>query len=185
MGKIEELAARYERHVRAPWQRTVAGAQRVILVVYEKELERAFRARKSEFEQRTLSAGHGWVEHDCTRSFAAWMAQDEYREAYFENPADLGMKLQGEFVESLVQPLAELLRSSDDNTVVAVTGVASLYGFTHASDVIRAVEPDIRGRLALFFPGSKDGNNYRMLDARDGWNYLANGITLHGAGGTP
>ena len=131
MGKIEELAAKYERHIQAPWQRTVAGAQRVMMVVYEKELERAFRARKGEFEQRTIGAGHGWVEHDCTCSFAQWMATDEYREAYFESPDDLGMKLESEFVESIVQPLRELLRSSDENTVVAVTGVASLYGFAH------------------------------------------------------
>ena len=184
MGKIEELAAKYERHIRAPWQRTVAGAQRVLIVVYDKELERAFRARKGEFEQRTAGAGHGWVEHDCTRSFAEWMASDEYRDAYFESPGDLDMKLEDELVDSIVQPLRELLRSSDDTTVVAVTGVASLYGFAHISEVIRAVEPDIRGRLAVFFPGSKDGNNYRLLDARNGWNYLAYGITLHGTGET-
>ena len=184
MGKIEELAAKYGRHVRAPWQRTVAGAQRVIMVVHDKELERSFRARKAEFEQRTVAAGHGWVEHDCTRSFAEWMASDEYREAYFECPDDLEMKLRGAFVEALVQPLRDLLRESDESTVVALTGVASLYGFAHVSDVIRAVEPDIRGRLVVFFPGSKDGNNYRLLDARDGWNYLANGITLHGVGDT-
>jgi len=155
-----------------------------VMVVYEKELERAFRARKGEFEQRTLGAGHGWIEHDCTRSFAQWMATDEYREAYFESPGDLGMKLEGEFVESIVLPLRALLCSSDENTVVAVTGVASLYGFAHISEVIRAVEPDVRGRLVIFFPGSKDGNNYRLLDARNGWNYLANGITLHGTGET-
>jgi hypothetical protein len=182
MGKIEDLAAKYERHVRAPWQRTVAGAQRVVMVVYEKELERSFRARKGEFEQRTVGAGHGWVEHDCTRSFADWMAQDEYREAYFENPDDLRMKLESEFLDSLVQPLRELLRANDEKTVVAVTGVASLYGFAHISDITRAVEPDIRGRLVVFFPGSRNENNYRLLDARDGWNYLAHGITLHGTG---
>jgi len=45
MGRVEELAAAYERHVSAPWQRTVSGAQRVMLVVYDKELERALRAR--------------------------------------------------------------------------------------------------------------------------------------------
>lgn len=185
MGKVEDLASRYERHIRAPWQRTVAGAQRVMMVVYDKELERTFRARKGEFEQRTIAAGHGWVEHDCTRAFAEWMAQDEYREAYFENPEDLALKLDGEFLENVVAPLRELLRKNDENTVVAVTGVASLYGFVHVSDVIRAVEPDIRGRLVVFFPGSKDENNYRLLDARDGWNYLAQGITLHGSGGFP
>ena len=38
---------------------------------------------------------------------------------------------------------------------------------------------DIQGRLLLFFPGEFDNNNYRLLDARDGWNYLAVPITLH------
>lgn len=180
MGRIEDLAAKYERHIRAPWQRAVAGAQRVVMVVYDKELERTFRARKAEFEQRTLSAGHKWVEHNFTRSFADWMAVDEYCEDYFETPADLAMKLEGEFPEHLLQSLRDRLRSSDEDTVVAATGVACLYGFAHISDLVRRVEPDIRGRLVIFFPGSKDNNNYRFLDARDGWNYLANGITLHG-----
>ena len=74
------------------------------------------------------------------------------------------------------------LKSLD--TVVALTGVASLYGFAHISEIVRAVEPDIQGRLIVFFPGAKEGSNYRLLDARDGWNYLANSITPHNARGT-
>ncbi|MDP2957274.1 MAG: DUF1788 domain-containing protein, partial [Longimicrobiales bacterium] len=133
--------------------------------------------------QRTRGAGRGWVHHDCTRAFAQWMASAEYRDAYFEIPEDLELKRQGEFLEYVASPLRERLRSADENTVVAVTGVASLYGFARVSEVILTVEADIRGRLVVFFPGSRDGNSYRLLDARDGWNYLANSITLHGVGG--
>ena len=79
--------------------------------------------------------------------------------------------------------LRERLRSVTENAVVALIGVASLYGFAHISEIIRAIEPDIQGRLIVFFPGSKEGSNYRLLDARDGWNYLANGITAHSTGG--
>ena len=68
--------------------------------------------------------------------------------------------------------------------MVAVTGAASMYGFLRISELIRDVEQAVPGRLLVFFPGSKDGSNYRLLDARDGWNYLANGITLHGGGTT-
>ena len=32
MSRIEDLAALYERHIGAPWQRTIAGAQRVLLI---------------------------------------------------------------------------------------------------------------------------------------------------------
>jgi len=182
MGKIEELAMVYGRHIGVPWQRTIAGAQRVLLVVYDKELERTFRARKAEFEQRTRTAGHGWIEIDCSRSFAEWMAREEYREAYFEQPDDLVMKLRGEFTNHVVTLLRGVLESADANTVVAVIGIAQLCGFLRVSELIRAVEPYIRGRLVVFFPGTKDGDNYRLLDAQDGWNYLANSITSHGTG---
>jgi hypothetical protein len=79
-------------------------------------------------------------------------------------------------------PLREKLRSAGQNAVVALTGVGALYGFMHVSEVVRAVEPDIEGRLLVFFPGSKDEHNYRLLDARDGWNYLAHSIAHQGSG---
>ena len=183
MGKIEDLAANYERHLSVPWQRSVAGAQRVMLLIYEKELERTLRARLGEFEIKTRNAGHEWAQHDCTTAFSQWLASDEYKEAYFESPEDLSMKIEGEFKDHIVAPLRERLRSTNDNTVVALTGVASLYGFAHISEIVRSVEPDIQGRLIVFFPGAKEGSNYRLLDARDGWNYLANCITAHGSGG--
>lgn len=182
MGKIEDLAARFEEHIRVPWQRTMAGSQRVVMVVYEKELERALRSRKAEFEQRTRAAGHDWVEYDCTGRFAEWMAHEEYRNAYFEAPEDLALKVESEFLEFVAVPLRQLLRDGDESGVVAVTGLASLFGFIRASDLIHAVEQDILGRLVVFFPGTKDGDRYRLLDARDGWNYLASCVTLHGTG---
>lgn len=185
MGRIEELGVVYQRHVSVPWQRTVSGSQRVMLVVYEKELERTLRARIGEFEQATRRSGFGWKLVDCTRWFSQWMASDEYRNAYFENPSLLGMKLQGEFRNEVARRLTAELEAAEDNTVVALLGVASLYGFLRVSELIREVELSIRGRLLVFFPGTKNENNYRLLDARDGWNYLANGITLHGGGLTP
>jgi len=36
---------------------------------------------------------------------------------------------------------------------------------------LKEVIHDIRGRLLLFFPGEFENNNYRLLDAQDGWNY--------------
>ena len=114
MGRIEDLATEYERHICTPWQRTLAGAQRVVLVVYEKESERALRARLGEFEQRTRAAGHGWVRFDCTGIFAEWMASAEYRDAYFEEPGDLELRLEGEFLDRIVGPLGELLGYADD-----------------------------------------------------------------------
>lgn len=185
MGKIEDLAAAYEANVGAPWQRTVSGEERVLMVVYEKESERLLRARLGEFEQATRRSGHEWKLVDCTRWFAEWMAGLDYCDTYFENPDLLGLKLDGEFRDHVAAKLAAELRSAGDNTVVALLGISSLYGFIRASELINAVESSIRGRLLVFFPGTKNENVYRLLDARDGWKYLAQGITLHGGGRVP
>lgn len=181
MNQITRLAAVYQRHVSAPWQRTMAGAQRVMIIVYSKERERALRGRIGEFEVATQEAGHRWVDVDATRWFAEWMAEDPYRDDYFEAPELLDMKLEGEFKAFAAEQLSTALEAADRNTVVALFGSASLYGFLRVSELIQSVEPSIRGRLAVFFPGTKNDNNYRLLDARDGWSYLAQPITLHDA----
>lgn len=185
MGRIEELADRYGEHIATPWQKTVAGAQRVIMVVYDKELERTLRARIAEFKTRTLLANHDWHEVDLAPAFAEWMAQDDYRDAYFESPEDLQLKLEAEFAERVAERVRATLLDADvgEKSVVAVLGVGSLFGFTRVSKVLKLLEADIRGRLVVFFPGQYDQNNYRLLDARDGWNYMAVPITLTPPGG--
>lgn len=181
MGRLEELAARYRAHIAAPWQRNLAGDQKTIFVVYPKTDERRLRARIELFEMATTSASHGWRLLDLTDAFAQWMGDTDYREVYFEEPETLAMKLRSDFVQFVAARVRELLTAGDvdDDTVVAVLGVASLYGFTRVSLVLKEIVKEIRGRLVVFFPGEFEDNNYRLLDARDGWNYLAVPITLH------
>lgn len=182
MTKIEQLANRYAEVIQGDWSQTIAGAQRVIMVVYDKELERNLRGQFGEFEQRTRTAGHGWEHFDCTRLFSAWLGQDDDREAFFEEPEDLRLTISTDFEPMVLQALKARLQQADDKTVVAVSGIASLYGFLHISKLIRDVENDVRGRLVVFFPGSRHSNNYRLLDARDGWNYLARSVSLESTG---
>lgn len=185
MARIEDLADRFERHIATPWQRTISGAQRVVMLVYDKEMERTLRARKGAFETAAQNAGHDWHEIDVSDAFASWMASDEYREEYFGSPEDLQLKLQAEFPNYVAERLRTALTAKgvDDNSVVALFGVGALFGFARLSQILKLVEADIKGRLVVFFPGHLDRSNYRLLDARDGWNYLAVPITLHGEGG--
>jgi hypothetical protein len=181
MARLEDLADLYGQHIATPWQRTVAGAQRVIMVAYDKEMERVLRARKGEFETRTKAAGHDWYEIDLTTAFAEWLAADDYREAYFESPDDLQLKLEAEFPEYVAEKIRAALSNVTDTSVVAVFGVGSLFGFARVSQVMKLIEGDVRGRLVVFFPGEHEQNNYRLLDARDGWNYMAVPISIHSA----
>jgi len=186
MGRIEELATRYRGHIGAPWQRNLAGDQKAIFVVYPKTDERKLRARVDLFEMATTSTGHCWRRLDLTDVFARWMSDSDYCDVYFEEPENLAMKLRTDFVKYAAGRLREALTAedADEDGVVAVLGVASLFGFTRVSLVLREVARDIKGRLLVFFPGEYEDSNYRLLDARDGWNYLAVPITLHGGGVT-
>ena len=182
MSRIDALAKRYAHHIAVPWQPGLPAANRVVMLVYEKELERQLRAKLLEFEQATRTAGHGWQLVDLTAAFADWMGAMKYREEYFERPEDIRLKLDSSFLRHVADLIKARLSQASENDVVALLGAGSLFGFLRLSDVIKEVEREIQGRLVVFFPGQKDGNNYRLLDARDGWNYMAVGITRHPTG---
>lgn len=181
MGRIDQLANRYRNHIATPWPRNLAGQEKVIFVVYPKEDERKLRAKLGLFEIATKESGHKWKSLDLTQVFARWMSGLDYEEVYFEEPENLSIPLESELLDFAADELRKVLTSKDVDydTVVGVYGVASLYGFAKVSEVLNEVSRDIRGRLLVFFPGTFENNNYRLLDARDGWNYLAIPITLH------
>ena len=94
------------------------------------------------------------------------MASTEYRESYFESPQDLELKLEDDFLAHVAgHRVGEAYcphRKSDNESVVAVFGIASLFGFVRVSELMKALEPDIRGRIVVFFPGEYEDNNYRF-----------------------
>jgi hypothetical protein len=180
MGQIEYLLDAYSRFVAIPWTANLSGAERVWMLIYPPREERRLRMRISEFETETCKAGHGWKLEDVTDSFPEWLSENENRETYFEDPELLEPAL-----ERFAAALSERVRASlaadevEDSTVVALLGVGSLFGLTRVSFLLEQVESHIRGRLLVFFPGERQGNNYRLLDGRDGWNYRATPITAY------
>ncbi len=182
MSRIDVLRQNYQRVCGLPWDRHVAGPQRVWLAVYDKEDERRLRLRMSLFEQATAQAGHRWHAIDLTDSFALWLGAppySDYAASYFEKPSRLGKAALDAFQKTVAGRLTDVLRSVDhgEETVVALSGVASLFGFLHVSELLPMVQDHIRGRLLVFFPGVYEQDNYRLLEARDGWNYQAVPIT--------
>lgn len=169
MSTIESLIKTYGDYVAIPWDMNLAGAQKVWFVVYEPSQERRLRMRIGEFETRTVMANHRWQHVDLTQEFAQWMATHEYRDAYFEHPEDMEFALL-DFEEHLASRVGKVLDSADEQTVVALSGLASLFGLTRVSTLVEAIAPQVRGRLVAFFPGHYENTTYRLLDARDGWN---------------
>ena len=178
MSVTEALLRAYEEYVELPWNRNLAGPQRVWFAGYDPSQERRLRPRIREFENATIRAGHSWCPVDITNTFAEWMANHEYRDAYFERPEDMGLAL-ADFAESVASKVREVLTAPGNNedTLVAVLGLGSLFGLVRASELISKVSSDIPGRMLVFFPGQHDGYIWRLFDARDGWNYHAVPIT--------
>jgi len=179
MSKIDRLITTYRDHLTVPWQVGLAAIQRVIFAVYDKEDELRLRANIGEFELVTLQSNYRWLLIDITNSFPDWISEQEYREAYFECPEDLAGYQSGEvieYVKDLILKLKEQISvEADANTVVVLLGVGSLFGLARVSTLVEGIKDSVPGRVLVFFPGEyqPDNHAYRLLDARDGWNYLA------------
>jgi len=106
------------------------------------------------------------------------LSSQRYAPKYFDKPELLGTLLP-KYRDFLAERLGAFIAETgaDSNSVVAVSGVGSVFGLCKVKDVVDAFAPHVRGRLLVFFPGSFENNNYRLLDGYDGWNYLAVPIT--------
>lgn len=178
MSRIRRLIQSYSKYISIPWRDDVAAAQRVIFCVYNENEERLLRAKIGEFEIVTRQAGHEWAIFDLTDTFSCWITSQRYAKSYFQKPHLISTLLPN-YLAFITDEFEAFLQENDIgvNTVVAIKGVGALFGFLKVKEVIDKFAPKVSGRLLIFFPGSHENNNYRLLDGYDGWNYLAVPIT--------
>jgi hypothetical protein len=183
MSRVSDLVDAYALELGLPWPTNVSGAERVWMLPYPPELERQVRAQLPEMAQRTREAGHGWEEIDLSDELGRWVAQHEYAEAFYADPSDFTSSIVDMFAEELEARVRGLLDEAGDADVVALIGVASLFPHIRASALIQAVDGAVSGRLLVLFPGrhDPDSHSFRLLDARDGFNYRARVITPENA----
>lgn len=178
MSRLHDLIKAYSKFISLPWQKEIAASQRVIMCVYDEQDELKFRAIKDEFAIATNQSNHNWVEYDLTDIFPKWLMSNPNAQKCFVKPY-LFPSLLHTFRNFIVNDFQNFINnhSVDPNSVVALTGVGTLFGFIKVKEMLEAISPLVKGRLVVFFPGSYENNNYRLLDAYDGWNYLAVPIT--------
>ncbi len=178
MSKIKTLIKNYENYIAVPWKSDAAAGQRVIFCVYNEDDELRLRYNIGEFEISTKKAGHEWLLFDITDTFPKWLSSQKYATSYFQNPKLL-TPLLSRYLDYLSEEFQNFLnnKESDDKTVVGLIGVGSVFGLIKVKDLVDKIAPHVIGRLLIFFPGSFENNNYRLLDGYDGWNYLAVPIT--------
>lgn len=183
MSYVDELVAAYGATVSLPWPQNLSRPERVWMAVYPPEHERRLRLHLPAFETETTSHHHPWGSIDITRSFESWMAGHDYRDEYFEDPELLDTALPA-FLDHLIDDVrAELHRLAAPDGVVALIGAGTLFGLgetVKVSALLNGINDSISGRLLVFFPGEVENDNYRLLDARDGWDYRAMVIKPNG-----
>lgn len=169
---VEDLLAAFRTRLTVPWRPDEAAAGRVWMLWYDKALERRMRGRIGEFRHAAEQSGKGWHEFDLAPEFGTWVARQTWFERAAKRPSTLGTVLP-DFETHLVNRLHERLKLCCQNDILALMGVASLFGIMRASTLIANVADAVPGRLLVTFPGAHQGGIYRLLDARDGWSYLA------------
>ena len=176
--RLSKLLKSFTSHISVPWSRNISAEEKAIFVVYDKADELKLRARVGEFEHACEESGHHCLLLDVTNAFPEWMAEQDYQEAYFKNPKYLASSYQY-FADDLVNKLSEQIHEhQNENSVVALMGCGTLFGFLSVSGIVKALASRVQGRLVVFFPGEFHDNNYKLLDAKDGWGYQATAITV-------
>ena len=179
MDRVDQLVEAYGRQLALPWRSGLSGAERVWMAVYPPDLERQLRARIDDFRHATTAAGHPWIAVDLTSSFPRWMAAHRSRDQYFAEPGLITPAL-GQFARTVEDEVRSGLSSEAATRRLGrgTHGCRDALPMLRISTLLQSVSASIPGRLLVLFPGAFEDGNYRLLDARDGWNYLAIPITI-------
>lgn len=172
MAAFEDLLGHFEAQLRTPWRTDVPPAGRVWILWYDKALERRVRGRIHEFEEATRATGHGWTHLDLAPLFPRWLAQHDFFADLLTMPDEL-RGLLPDFAMAVTAEVRAALGQCGPDHLMALSGCGALFGLMRISALIGSVETEIPGRLLLLFPGDYARGIYRLLDAREGWNYHA------------
>lgn len=175
MSRVSDLVDAYTAELSLPWRHGLSGGERVWMLVYPPDMERAIRAALPKLELATGQSGHGWAVIDVSDELGSWIASHKYAGSFFEEPGDLTASIVDKFEDELIAKVREQLAEAPDDSVVALVGIASIFPFLRASSVITKIHGNAQGRLLVLFPGLHDPetHSFRLLDARDGFNYRA------------
>jgi Domain of unknown function (DUF1788). len=179
MSRINQLLQNYRRHVSLPLRTNTASAQRIWFAVYPPDDERRLQHRLQEFELATRESPNrlSWHLIDLHGRLAEWFAAEDPEDlkTWFAHPEDIELYARSQWKDRLANIIKSEISALPDaeRTVVALAGLMELFDFLEVSEVLETLERAVPGYLLLFFPGEREGNVYRFLCARDGWDYLA------------
>lgn len=172
MYSFDEILGAYRRQVAIPWRPDAPPSARVWMLWHPPSMHLKITGRLGEFETATRQAGHGWTSLDLSPLFGKWIVEHEMFEGLLEMPEEINGLLP-QFEQAACEAVLEALAPCGSDDVMVLRGCGSLFGLARLAPILTRIEGSIPGRLLVLFPGKHSNGIYRMLDARDGWNYHA------------
>ena len=175
MSRVSDLVDAYRAELSLTWKDNVSGGERVWMLVYPPDLERQMRHSLPDLGLATTQTGRDWIVLDVADDFGHWLSSHRHAQAFYEEPSDLTQSILDQFETTLVARIRQALEAAPAGAVVSLVGIGSIFPFLRASSVIKSVDSAVAGRLLVLFPGLHDPetHSFRLLDARDGFNYRA------------
>lgn len=178
MSKVNQLLAKFESIIKEPWPTGLSGQEKVWFLIFDPIDLKKVHFKLGEFEMATRNANRKWLLISLNDYFTNWLSNHDYKEAFFEEPEYISDALQTEFREYIIQEINKELTENSENTLLVLKDASAIFGFIKLSEVVQDVSNKIKGRLMVLFPGEFSNNQYRLMDARDGWDYLARPIMI-------
>ena len=178
MSKVNQLLAKFESIINEPWPTGLSGQEKVWFLIFDPIDLKKVHFKLSEFEMATQNAHRDWLLISLNDYFTNWLSKHDYKEAFFEEPEYISDALQTEFRDYIIQEINKELTENSENTLLVLKDTSAIFGFIKLSEVVQDVSNKIKGRLMVLFPGEFSNNQYRLMDARDGWDYLARPIMI-------
>ena len=172
MHSFDELLSAFRRQVRIPWRPDAPPSARIWILWHAPSMHLKIEGRLGEFEDATRQAGRGWTSLDLAPFFGQWIARHEFFDPLLAMPEEIrGMLPQLE--TAVCEAVLNGVSQTGSNDIFVIQGCGSLFGLAKLSSILDRVSHAIPGRLLVLFPGRHASGIYRLLDARDGWNYHA------------
>lgn len=178
MSKIDQLVKKFESIIHEPWPKGLSGQEKVWFLIFDPIELRKVHFKLGEFEIATRNANREWLLVSLNDHFSNWISKHDYKELFFKEPKYLSDALQDDFRKYILEEIKACLANNTEKTLVVLKDASAVFGFIKLSAVVQEISDIINGRLMVLFPGEFTNNQYRLMDARDGWDYLARPIMI-------
>lgn len=148
-----------------------------ILLIYPPSMEHECRARQIELKEKLEARGLDVIEHELsTFIFDHYEEEgilDDILRLDRERPDELRRMIAQEYEPKLRDRILETAGKADENSVIFLTRVATMYPFARVSNLLADLENEVHVPLVVFYPGYEQDGQLSFLGIEPHVGYRA------------